>query len=59
MSHGKVSGDIPAISDGADRLVKGIVSHFFTEDCDIHFQNLEQFETPELLGDEWHDTPVS
>ncbi|MBS1097001.1 NAD(P)/FAD-dependent oxidoreductase [Gluconobacter sphaericus] len=59
LSHGKVSGDIPAISDGADRLVKGIVSHFFSEDCAIHFRNLEQFETPELVGDEWQDTPLS
>lgn len=59
LSHGKVSGDIPAISDGADRLVKGIVSHFFTEDCAIHFRNLEDFETPELVGDEWEDTPLS
>ncbi|MFT8701468.1 MAG: NAD(P)/FAD-dependent oxidoreductase [Acetobacter orientalis] len=55
LSHGKVSGDIPAISDGADRLAKGIVSSLFVEDREIHYRNLEQFNTPELLGDEWQD----
>ncbi|AQT04761.1 NAD(P)-binding domain-containing protein [Acetobacter persici] len=55
LSHGKVSGDIPAISDGADRLAKGIVSSLFVEDRAIHYRNLEQFNTPELLGDEWQD----
>ncbi|KFL88799.1 Oxidoreductase [Acetobacter malorum] len=55
LSHGKVSGDIPAISDGADRLAKGIVSSLFVEDRAIHYRNLEQFNTPELQGDEWQD----
>ena len=53
LSHGKLSGDIPAISEGADRLARGIVRRLFVEDREIHFANLKAFATPELVGDEW------
>jgi len=53
LTHGKLSGDIPAISEGADRLVRGIIRSLFVEDIDQHFTALEAFDTPELLGDEW------
>jgi FAD-dependent urate hydroxylase len=55
LSHGKLSGDIPAISEGADRLARGLVRRLFVEDCARHFENLKAFATPELLGDEWTD----
>jgi cation diffusion facilitator CzcD-associated flavoprotein CzcO len=55
MSHGKLSGDIPAISEGADRLARGIVRRLFVEDRARHFENLKAFATPEILGDEWTD----
>ena len=55
LSHGKLSGDIPAISEGADRLARGIVRRLFVEDREIHFANLKAFATPELIGDEWQD----
>ncbi|WP_027527024.1 NAD(P)-binding domain-containing protein [Bradyrhizobium sp. Ec3.3] len=55
LSHGKLSGDIPAISEGADRLARGIVRRLFVEDREIHFANLKAFATPEILGDEWID----
>lgn len=59
LSHGKVSGDIPAVSAGADRLARAIAASFFAEDVDRHYANLEAFATPELLGDEWTDaTPA-
>ena len=59
LTHGKVSGDIPAVSAGADRLVRGIASSLFTEDVETHFANLIAYDTPELLGDEWVDsTPL-
>jgi len=59
LTHGKVSGDIPAVSAGADRLVRGITSSLFTEDVETHFANLIAYDTPELLGDEWVDsTPL-
>ncbi|CAO3426912.1 FAD/NAD(P)-binding protein [Azospirillum doebereinerae] len=53
MSHGRVTGDIPGISAGAERLAEGIASHLFAEDYDRHWRDLQAFETPELLGDEW------
>ncbi|CAO3411782.1 NAD(P)-binding domain-containing protein [Azospirillum largimobile] len=53
LSHGKVTGDIPGISAGAERLADSITAALFTEDYDYHWQRLIDFETPELLGDEW------
>ncbi|MER9768577.1 NAD(P)/FAD-dependent oxidoreductase [Mesorhizobium sp. M0189] len=59
LTHGKVSGDIPAVSAGADRLVRGIAASLFAEDVETHFANLIAYDTPELLGDEWVDsTPL-
>ncbi|GLH75325.1 oxidoreductase [Bradyrhizobium sp. SSBR45G] len=55
LSHGKLSGDIPAISEGADRLARGIVRRLFVEDRELHFANLKAFATPEIHGDEWTD----
>ena len=52
VSHGNVSGDIPAISDGADRLVKGITASIFQEDFPKHLSNLYSYEEPELHGNE-------
>ena len=59
LTHGKVSGDIPAVSAGADRLVRGITASLFAEDVDSHFANLIAYDIPELQGDEWTDsTPL-
>jgi cation diffusion facilitator CzcD-associated flavoprotein CzcO len=55
LSHGKLSGDIPAVSAGALRLAQGIARAFFVEDREIHLATLEAYATPELLGDEWPD----
>ncbi|WMS41893.1 NAD(P)/FAD-dependent oxidoreductase [Acuticoccus sp. MNP-M23] len=57
MSHGAVSGDIPAISVGAARLSEGIVAALYREDVDWHFQRGRDYDVPELTGDEW--TPAS
>jgi cation diffusion facilitator CzcD-associated flavoprotein CzcO len=53
LSHGTVSGDIPAISDGARRLASGIAGAFYREDVEHHFGVLQAYAEPELLGDEW------
>jgi hypothetical protein len=53
LSHGTVSGDIPAISDGAKKLAKSIAAHFYGEDVEAHFARMQSFDEPELLGDEW------
>ncbi len=55
LTHGKLSGDIPAVSEGARRLAQGIVRSIFVEDRETHFANLVAFDTPELSGDEWQD----
>lgn len=53
LSHGTVSGDIPAISDGARRLASGIAGLLYAEDVEHHFAALQAYAEPELLGDEW------
>jgi cation diffusion facilitator CzcD-associated flavoprotein CzcO len=59
LTHGKVSGDIPAVSAGADRLVRGITASLFAEDVDAHFASMVAYDIPELQGDEWVDsTPL-
>ncbi|WP_342755492.1 NAD(P)/FAD-dependent oxidoreductase [Pantoea sp. MBD-2R] len=59
LTHGKVSGDIPAVSAGADRLVRGITASLFAGDVATHFASLIAYDVPELQGDEWTDsTPL-
>jgi len=59
LTHGKVSGDIPAVSAGADRLARGIMASLFAEDIEQHYASLQAFDVPELQGDEWVDsTPL-
>lgn len=53
LTHGTVSGDIPAISDGAKRLAQGITGLFYREDVEHHYANLLAFDEPEVFGDEW------
>lgn len=53
MSHGTVSGDIPAISDGALRLSQAIAGRLYVEDVESHFQRGQDYAEPEIFGDEW------
>ncbi|MBS9477599.1 NAD(P)-binding domain-containing protein [Ancylobacter radicis] len=55
MSLGKVSGDIPAISEGAHWLAQGIAGGLFIRDIDAHWQALLAYAKPELDGSEWTD----
>ena len=55
LSHGKVSGDIPAVSTGAQRLATGIAERFFQEDIALHYRDMENYDVAELQGDEWTD----
>lgn len=52
-THGKLTSGIPAVSDGADRLAKGLVQSLFSEDAQYHLHRFQQYRTPELRGDEW------
>ncbi|TVQ38813.1 MAG: NAD(P)/FAD-dependent oxidoreductase [Geminicoccaceae bacterium] len=53
ISLGKISGDIPAISDGAAHLAKSLAADLYRADIDRHWQTLQTYDKPELLGDEW------
>lgn len=53
LSLGKLSGDIPAIGHGAERLARGICARLFAADIAAHEARFDAFEEPELLGDEW------
>jgi cation diffusion facilitator CzcD-associated flavoprotein CzcO len=55
LSIGKVAGDIPGISTGADWLASGIAAEFYNRDIEAHWQILLDFDKPELFGDEWTD----
>ena len=52
-STGKVSGDIPGISDGASWLARSMAAKLYAEDVDQHWQAMLDYETPELDGSEW------
>jgi cation diffusion facilitator CzcD-associated flavoprotein CzcO len=59
LSQGKLSGDIPAVSEGAERLARGIACSLFTEDAAQHYAALQDFATAELQGDEWTDADAA
>jgi len=53
LSLGNLSNDIPAVSEGAERLARAIAAALFLEDREAHWQRLKAYSEPELLGDEW------
>jgi cation diffusion facilitator CzcD-associated flavoprotein CzcO len=59
LSLGKISGDIPAVSEGAALLARAIAAAFYREDVERHYRDLLAYAKPELLGDEWADAEAS
>ena len=57
LSHGAGAGDIPQISDSAQRLARGLVARLAAEDVAQHFAAMQAYSEPELLGNEW--TPAA
>ncbi len=57
-SLGKVSGDIPGISEGAAWLARDLAATFYREDIETHWQRLQDYSKPELQGDEWAESPL-
>jgi cation diffusion facilitator CzcD-associated flavoprotein CzcO len=53
MSQGPISGDIPAISIGAERVAQGLAGALFAEDYQQTWQRLNGWSNPELRGDEY------
>lgn len=58
LSMGVITGDIPAISEGALQLATGLAGLLFAEDCEHHFARMQAYSEPELLGDEWVASPL-
>ncbi|MGI9451194.1 MAG: NAD(P)-binding domain-containing protein [Geminicoccaceae bacterium] len=57
-SLGKISGDIPGISEGAAWLTRDIAATLYREDIEAHWRQLLEYEKPELQGDEWTESPL-
>lgn len=57
-SLGKVSGDIPGISEGAAWLAREIAAKLYAQDFDHYWQRLLDYDVPELRGDEWTASPL-
>ncbi|HET7836497.1 MAG TPA: NAD(P)/FAD-dependent oxidoreductase [Variovorax sp.] len=53
LSHGAAAGDIPQITDGAQRLARGLAAKLLSEDAEQHFAAMQRYAEPELDGDEW------
>ena len=57
-SLGKLSGDIPGISEGAALLANSIAATLYQEDIAHHWQDMKNYSAPELVGNEWTATPL-
>lgn len=57
-SMGKVSGDIPGVSEGAAWLARALASTLYAEDVKLHWQDMLDYDTPELVGDEWEPSEL-
>lgn len=57
LSHGSIAGDIPAISNGAQRLAQALAGLLYIEDLAWHGERLAAYAEPELNGDEWTPFP--
>ena len=50
LSQGAGAGDIPQISDGAQRLARGLAARLLSEDAQHHFEAMGRYTEPELVG---------
>ena len=53
MSHGPISGDVPGITAGAQRIADGVSAALFAEDYERVWRKLQAWDSPELRGDEY------
>ena len=58
LSLGVITGDIPAISEGALQLATSLAGLLYAEDVDHHFARMQAFAEPEVFGDEWVASPL-
>lgn len=57
-SLGKVSGDIPGVSEGAAWLTRALAAKLYAEDVDQHWDAMQSYATPELDGGEWQPSEL-
>ena len=58
LSLGVITGDIPAISEGALQLAGTLAGLLYAEDIDHHYARMEAYAEPEIFGDEWVAEPL-
>ncbi|MEP6740299.1 MAG: NAD(P)/FAD-dependent oxidoreductase [Caldimonas sp.] len=58
LSLGVITGDIPAISEGAQQLADTLSGLLYAEDIAHHYARMEAYAEPEILGDEWVAEPL-
>jgi len=58
LSLGVITGDIPAISEGALQLADRLAGLLYVEDIEYHFGRIEAYCEPEVFGDEWVAEPL-
>ncbi len=58
LSLGVITGDIPAISEGALRLATTLAGLLWAEDIEHHFERMQAYAEPEVFGDEWVASPL-
>jgi len=58
LSLGVITGDIPAISEGALQLADKLAALLYAEDIEHHFARMQAYAEPEILGDEWVAEPL-
>ena len=58
LSLGVITGDIPAISDGALQLAQALAGLLWAESVDHHFERMQAYAEPEVFGDEWVASPL-
>jgi cation diffusion facilitator CzcD-associated flavoprotein CzcO len=58
LSLGVITGDIPAISEGALRLATSLAGLLWAEDVEHHFARMQAYAEPEVFGDEWAASPL-
>jgi len=58
LSLGVITGDIPAISDGAQQLATALAGQLYAEDIALHHERMQAYAEPEVFGDEWVASPL-
>jgi FAD-dependent urate hydroxylase len=58
LSLGVITGDIPAISEGALQIADMLTGLLYAEDIAHHMARIEAYAEAEILGDEWIAEPL-